>query len=145
MTVTNTSTKTPMSGTLVNEFLDEFPKATRAGAGRAKQRTDVDVALEQLVAEYEQTGRPSRVLKVIDYKRGVQHDAEGNPLPGTEYEVDSKTAAQRAQARVQASRKRGYTKDAGWQLAAVNGELVAKYWGPGNHPVKEAAEENGSA
>jgi hypothetical protein len=119
------------SGTLVNEFLDEFPKVTRPGAGGTRQRTDVDVALEQLVKEYEATGAPSRVLKVIDYKK----DADGN-------EVDAKTAATRAQARVQANRKRGYTKDAGWQLAAVNGELIAKFWGPGGHPKPET---NGNA
>ena len=116
------------SGTLVNEFLDEFPKVTRTGAGRERQRTDVDVALEQLVKEYEATGAPSRVLRVIDYKI----DQDGNPVEG-------KTAAARAQARVQANRKRGYTKEAGWQLAAVNGEFIAKFWGPGGHPVKDEA------
>lgn len=122
------------SGTLVNEFLDEFPKVTRPGAGAPRQRTDVDVALDQLVAEFEATGSPSRVLKVIDYKT----DQDGN-------EVDNKTARARAQARVQANRKRGYTKDAGWQLAAIDGEFIAKFWGPGGHPVAEAkAETNGT-
>ena len=124
----------PSSGTLVNEFLDEFPKVTRPGAGAPRQRTDVDVALDQLVEEFNTTGKPSRVLKVIDYK--IDQDGA---------EVDNKTARARAQARVQANRKRGYTKDAGWQLAAIDGEFIAKFWGPGNHPVSEAkAETNGT-
>lgn len=125
----------PSSGTLVNQFADEFPKVTRPGAGRERQRTDVDVALEQLVEQYNATGQPSKALLVIDYK--VDQDGAA---------VDPKTAAARAQARVQANRKRGYTKDAGWKLAAINGELWAQFYGEGNHPVSEAkAAENGAA
>lgn len=122
------------SGTLVNKFADEFPKAKRFGAGRERQRTDVDVALEQLIEQYNQTGKPSKALLVIDYKS----DQDGN-------EVDGKVAAARAQARVQANRKRGYTKDAGWRLAAINGEFWAQFYGEGNHPVGEKASANGAA
>lgn len=119
------------AGVLVNEYVDEFPKIERPGAGRqGRQRTDVDVALEQLVAMGEV---PSKAVRLIDYTV----DAEGN-------QVDPTTAATRASARVQAMRKRGYTKDDGWKFAAISGSLWAQYFGPGGHPVSEKkASENG--
>lgn len=123
----------PNSGTLVNQFADEFPKVSRPGAGRERQRTDVDVALEQLVEQYNATGAPSKALLVIDYNI----DQDGTPVEG-------KVAAARAQARVQANRKRGYTKEAGWKLAAIAGQFWAQFYGEGGHPVAEAkAETNG--
>ncbi len=115
------------TGTLVAEFADEFPKVTRAGAGiKGPRRTDVDVVLEQLEAQYSETGTTSRPMKVINYNV----DAEGN-------EVDREAARGRAHARVQALRKRGYTKDKGWKLAAIDGEVWAQFYGEGNHPVSE--------
>lgn len=117
------------SGVLVNEHFTDFPAITKPGSGKSgPRRTDVDVALEQLVAMGQV---PSVAVRLIDYNT----DAEGNA-------VDTATARQRAHARVQALRKRGYTKDDGWRIAAIDGNLWAQYFGPGGHPVKAS---NGSA
>lgn len=121
----------PQVGQIVAQFADEFPAITRPGAGRkGQQRTDIDVALELLEKEVAESGQfPSHAMKVVDYTV----DQDGNP-------VELEAARTRAQARVQAQRKRGYTKDAGWKLAAIDGCFWAQYFGPGNHPVKEEKE-----
>lgn len=123
------------TGVLVNEHFTDFPAITKPGSGKSgPRRTDVDVALEQLVAMGQV---PSVAVRLIDYNT----DAEGEAVEPT-------LARQRAHARVQALRKRGYTKEEGWRIAAIDGNLWAQYFGPGNHPVKETKEsagENGSA
>lgn len=116
----------PDTGVLVAELVEDLPRVSRPGAGRERQRTDIDVALEQLPPGH------NGYMKLIDYKV----DRDGNA-------VEPKTAAQRASARVQSLRKRGYTKEEGWQFNAIEGILWAKNWGPGNHPAKETS--NGQA
>lgn len=106
------------AGVLVNEYLDAIPASTRPTSGaRGPRRTDVDVALEQVVA----TGQvPSPAIRLIDYNV----DADGNA-------VDLEKARTRASARVQALRKRGYNKESGWKLAVRDGNLWVQYFGPG--------------
>lgn len=116
------------TGTITREFADDFPAITRKSTPTGPRRTDVDVALESLQTEAGDT-LPTKAMKVIDYNR----DADGQP-------VDEQAARQRAHARVQAMRKRGYTKDSGWRLAAIDGCVWAQFYGPGNHPVKATKE-----
>lgn len=112
------------TGTLTNEFLDDFPASTRAGSGVSGPReTDVDVALKALQAE----GAPSRVLKFLDYNKQVDED-------GVEQDVDEATARSRASGRVTPLKKRGYTIENGWVIVARDGAVYGKYFGPGNVP-----------
>lgn len=109
--------------TITNEVVDDFPAMIRANSGNHGQRkTDVDVQLEQY-----QEGGANGVLKFLDFNV----DAEGQP-------VEAELARQRAQGRVAGIKARGYTEEAGWKIAARNGALYAKFYGPGNVPVKEA-------
>lgn len=109
--------------TLTNEILDDFPATTRPTSGNhGARKTDVDVQLETY-----QEGGAEGVIKFLDFNV----DAEGNP-------VDEGLARQRAQGRVAGIKARGYTEEAGWKLAARNGALYAKFYGPGNVPQKEA-------
>jgi hypothetical protein len=110
--------------TLTNEIVDDFPAMERANSGNHGQRkTDVDVQLDEYVA-----AGANGVLKFLDFNV----DAEGQP-------VDGDLARQRAQGRVAGIKARGYTEEAGWKIAARNGALYAKFYGPGNVPVKEKA------
>lgn len=111
------------TGVITNEFLDDFPKTTRPGSGNVgKQTTDVDVALEKLAAD----GAPSKVLKLIDYNI----DPDGNP-------VETSIARGRASGRIAPLKRRGYSVEDGWMVVARNGAVYAKFYGPGNVPVKE--------
>lgn len=113
------------TGTLTNEFLDDFPASTRAGSGVSGPReTDVDVALKALQAE----GAPSRVLQFLDYNKAIDPDT------GVEAPVDEATARSRASGRVTPLKKRGYTIENGWVIVARDGRVFAKYFGPGNVP-----------
>lgn len=112
------------TGTLTNEFLDDFPASTRAGSGVSGPReTDVDVALKALQAE----GAPSRVLKFLDYNKQIDEN-------GVEQDVDEAIARSRASGRVTPLKKRGYTIENGWVIVARDGRVFAKYFGPGNVP-----------
>lgn len=108
--------------TITNEIVDDFPATERTGAGNhGSRKTDVDVQLEEYV-----NGGANGVIKFLDFNV----DAEGNA-------VDADLARQRAQGRVAGIKARGYSEDAGWKIAARNGALYAKFYGPGNVPVKE--------
>lgn len=118
------------TGVLTTEFLDEFPKTTRAGAGKSgRQTTDVDIALENLAAE----GAPSRVLKLVDYNFCPVVDEKGEPTGETEA-VDEATARQRASGRISPLKARGYSIEDGWVIVARNGAVYAKFFGKGNVP-----------
>lgn len=120
-----------MAGVLTAEFLDEFPKTTRAGSGQSGPRvTDVDIALENLKGTYDGTG-PTKVLRLIDYNVELGDDGETVP-------VDEDKARTRASGRIPGIRQRGYTTEAGWEIASRNGAVYARYHGEGNVPVKEA-------
>lgn len=125
-------------GTLVNEFLDEFPARTREGSGnRGPRETDVDIALAQLVDENQATGTPSRVLKFVDYNVEIDESGEAS-------EVEKSTATKRASGRLASLRKRGYTVDSGWAIVGRNGALYAKYFGVGNVPAEMVRASNKS-
>lgn len=116
------------TGVLTNELVEDFPPTTRPGSGNhAKQTTDVDVALNTLVERLTTHG-DSPVLKFLDYN--VETDSE----TGATKEVDSKLARQRASGRIPQIKGRGYSTENGWVIAARNGALYAKYFGPGNVP-----------
>lgn len=130
------------TGAIVAEFADEIPKVKRR---EGQTRTDTDVALEQLQKEYEANGgvAPSRPMKVINYNVELKEDeATGQ---STETPVEKKTAAMRASARVAQLRDRGYTKEKGWVLRAVDGNLWAQFYGAGNHPVKAGTKDSAAA
>lgn len=103
------------------DVVDDFPPARRPTAGNHGQRkNDIDVALEEYL-----NGGANGVLKFLDFNV----DAEGNP-------VDEELARQRATGRVAGIKQRGYTADAGWAIAARDGSLYAKFYGPGNVPAE---------
>lgn len=115
---------------ITNEVLDDFPATTRPTSGNHGQRkTDVDVQLET----YKENGA-NGVIKFLDFNV----DADGNP-------VEEGLARQRAQGRVAGIKARGYTAEEGWVLAARNGALYAKFYGPGNVPEKESKGAVGEA
>lgn len=110
---------TSKTAAIVNEIVDDFPAMQRPNSGnRGQRKNDVDVQLEQ----YRDAGAQG-VLKFLDFNT----DTEGN-------EVDGDLARQRAQGRVAGIKARGYTVEDGWVIAARNGCLYAKYYGPGNVP-----------
>lgn len=110
--------------TITNEIVDDFPATTRPTSGNhGARKTDVDVQLET----YKDAGA-NGVIKFLDFNT----DAEGNP-------VEEGLARQRAQGRVAGIKARGYTVEEGWVLAARNGALYAKFYGPGNVPEKKSS------
>lgn len=123
-----------MAGVLTAEFLDEFPKTTRAGSGQSGPRvTDVDIALENLKGSWDGVS-PTKVLKLIDYN--VEVVGEGDDERVVEVEEDK--ARTRASGRIPGIRARGYTTEAGWEIASRNGAVYARFHGEGNVPVKES-------
>lgn len=121
-------------GTLTAQYLDEFPKATRApGSGRPKGRleTDVDIVLKSL---QEENTVPSRVLMFMDYN--FETDENGATSP-----VDNVTARKRASGRVGNLRARGYTKETGWVIKAINGACYAQIVAPEVNGSLEAIGE----
>ena len=116
------------TGVITNEFLDDFPKiAGIRGGNRGRQTTDADIALEKLAAD----GAPSRVLKFIDYTVTVDEN-------GVTTDVAPEVAGKRAGARAMQLKQRGYDVESGWMIVSRGGCVYAKFYGPGNVPVKES-------
>lgn len=114
-------------GKFTFDVVDSIPAMTRPNSGNRESRfTDLDVALDKLVADHFD-GTSTPVVQILDYTVEVDED-------GTETPVDDATARQRASGRIAQIKARGRKTEDGWVIASRNGKVYAQYFGVGNVP-----------